>query len=137
MEELGYQPTLLDQKLTSTVTRATSFMENHGECVSMMDNGEANTQFANVSSLHTVAYTVLYTSYSLYLAIKCGDLDHIQYGSVKITTYTVGSKAHFHCDKGYKLYGEPWRVCQYDGQWGGKYPVCKRKRILSEKCALQ
>ena len=73
----------------------------------------------------------------VFAAIKCGDLDHIQYGGVKITTYTVGSKAHFHCDKGYKLYGEPWRVCEHDGQWGGKYPVCKRKRILSEKCALQ
>ena len=60
-------------------------------------------------------------------AIKCGDLDHIQYGGVRTTTYTVGSKAHFYCNEGYRLYGEPWRQCQYDGKWGGVYPVCKRK----------
>ena len=64
-------------------------------------------------------------------AIKCGDLDHIQYGGVRISTYTVGSKAHFYCNKGYKLYGEPWRQCLYDGRWGGKYPVCKRKHFKS------
>ena len=42
-------------------------------------------------------------------------------------SYIVGSKAYFYCNKGYKLYGEPHRVCEYDGQWGGEYPVCKRK----------
>ena len=60
-------------------------------------------------------------------AIYCGKLDHVEYGGVKVKYYTVGSKAFFYCNKGYKLYGEPHRVCEYDGQWGGEYPVCKRK----------
>ena len=57
MEVLGSQPTLMDQRLISIATKATSFMENHGECVNMMDNGVENTQSANVRLSLMVANT--------------------------------------------------------------------------------
>ena len=62
-------------------------------------------------------------------AIYCPVPDGIKYGVVRLDDKDrkPDSKVHYQCNKGYRLYGNPWRKCQYDGYWGGKAPVCKRK----------
>ena len=60
-------------------------------------------------------------------AIRCDDLDNIEYGGVKLSSYHPGSRAWYYCNKGYKLYGDAHRQCLYNGEWDGKAPVCKRK----------
>ena len=64
---------------------------------------------------------------SLPSAISCPDLDHPQYGSVKIIGKNVGGKAEYKCNNGYKLHGPSQRKCLYRGVWGGRIPTCKRR----------
>ena len=64
---------------------------------------------------------------SLPSAIFCPDLDHPQYGSVKIIAKNVGGKAEYKCNDGYKLYGASFRKCLYSGVWSGRLPTCKRR----------
>ena len=63
---------------------------------------------------------------SLPSAIFCPDLDHPQYGSVKIIAKNVGGKAEYKCNDGYKLYGASFRKCLYSGVWSSRLPTCKR-----------
>ena len=63
----------------------------------------------------------------VHTAIKCPKLSDIEYGSVRVTGFTPGSTAHYECKKGFKLVGEAWRKCQYNGYWSGKEPECRRK----------
>ena len=37
---------------------------------------------------------------------------------------------HYVCEKGYKLVGNAWRKCLYNGYWSGMQPVCKRKHAI-------
>ena len=62
--------------------------------------------------------------------VTCPKLKDIPYGSVKMTGNKPGSTAHYKCDKGFKLVGDAWRKCLYNGYWDGKEPVCKRKHVL-------
>ena len=64
---------------------------------------------------------------SLPSAIFCPDLDHPQYGSVKIIAKNVGGKAEYKCNDGYKLYGASFRKCLHSGVWSGRLPTCKRR----------
>ena len=59
--------------------------------------------------------------------IVCPYLDDPRYGSVNVADNTPGSTAHYECDKGFKLVGEEYRKCLYNGYWSGDEPVCKRK----------
>ena len=63
-------------------------------------------------------------------AIYCPDLDHPQYGSVKIIGKNVGGKAEYKCNYGYKLYGASFRKCLYGGVWDGSQPTCKRRFLF-------
>ena len=76
--------------------------------------------------------------YMLFLpsAIYCPDLDHPQYGSVKIIGKNVGGKAEYKCDNGYKLYGSSQRTCLYSGVWDGSVPTCKRKPVFLKSFAV-
>ena len=60
-------------------------------------------------------------------AIYCPDLEHPQYGSVKIIGKNVDGKAEYKCNNGYKLYGSSQRKCLYSGVWDGSLPTCKRR----------
>lgn len=60
-------------------------------------------------------------------AIKCPDLDYIPYGDVKQKGNKPGNTAHYSCKKGFKLVGDAWRKCEYNGYWSGKEPVCKSR----------
>ena len=63
------------------------------------------------------------------LEILCPDLTDPEYGSVNQTSNKPGSTAHYECDYGFKLVGNRYRVCLYNGYWEGNEPVCKRKHI--------
>ena len=60
--------------------------------------------------------------------IRCSDLYDPLYGSVNQTGNKPGSTAHYECDYGFKLVGDAWRKCLYNGYWSGQEPVCKRKQ---------
>ena len=62
--------------------------------------------------------------------IICPHLDDLQYGGVNVSSYYPDSRVHYYCNKGYKLVGDPYRVCLYDGTWNKKAPVCKSKYYL-------
>ena len=57
---------------------------------------------------------------------KCPKLD-LDYGFVKHSGFKPGSKASHFCNRGFKLNGDKVRVCQKNGYWSGKPPVCESK----------
>ena len=61
------------------------------------------------------------------LEILCPDLTDPEYGRVNQTSNKPGSTAHYECDYGFKLVGDRYRECLYNGYWEGNEPVCKRK----------
>ena len=60
--------------------------------------------------------------------VRCPDLYAPPYGSVNVTGNEPGDSAHYECDYGFKLVGDVYLECLYDGYWSGREPVCKRKR---------
>lgn len=60
-------------------------------------------------------------------AIKCHHLSSPKYGTVRTTSYSVGSTANYACTFGYTLVGQASRTCQYDEHWSGEAPICKRE----------
>ena len=58
--------------------------------------------------------------------VTCEDLDDPDYGKVWQSGTKVGSIAKYFCNKGFKLVGNLKRQCQYDGEWSGDEPVCKK-----------
>ncbi len=60
--------------------------------------------------------------------VSCDPLMDIRSGKVVLTGTTVGSTATYSCNKGYVLFGEQTRTCQYSGQWSGEEPYCERKK---------
>ena len=61
---------------------------------------------------------------------RCPKLDDPENGEVKITSLKPGGKAIYSCDTGYELEGYTTiRICQKNGQWSGKAPVCARKSM--------
>ena len=68
-------------------------------------------------------------------AISCPDLDHPQYGSVRIIGKGVSSQAEYTCNNGYRLYGTSRRKCLYSGVWDGSVPTCKCKPVFHKSLA--
>ena len=69
----------------------------------------------------------------MFPGITCSDLDDPQYGSVKVSGITPGSKADYRCNRDFKLVGVAQRKCQDNGQWTGEAPVCKRKETVKSE----
>ena len=68
--------------------------------------------------------------YSCIVDKRCPKLDDPENGKVKITSLKPGGKAIYSCDTGYELEGYTTiRICQKNGQWSGKAPVCARKSM--------
>ena len=57
-------------------------------------------------------------------AIECPVLGDIANGAVTLTSRTVGSRATYTCNDGYRLQGDRQRECQRNGRWFGQEPVC-------------
>ena len=51
----------------------------------------------------------------------------LQYGGLKVSGTTPGSRADYKCNSGFKLVGVAWRKCQDNGHWTGEAPICKNK----------
>ncbi|XP_022245553.1 uncharacterized protein LOC111086560 isoform X3 [Limulus polyphemus] len=61
--------------------------------------------------------------------VTCPTLTLLQNGKVKMTDFPrqrpgQGSRAIYSCVDGYMLHGNATRVCQEDGSWSGRSPVC-------------
>ncbi len=71
-----------------------------------------------------------------YIAV-CGKLQDPQYGDVSQSGITIGSKAKYTCNRGFKLRGNSVRKCQNNGRWSGSKPSCQRvtgKIIIHAPC---
>lgn len=55
---------------------------------------------------------------------------------VQFNDTSEGSVAVYTCSMGYTLEGGNERVCQEDGQWSGREPVCSSKYIIILKVLL-
>ena len=67
--------------------------------------------------------------YFLNIGILCPDLEDPVYGSVDDGDNRPGTKAVYTCNDGFRLDGEPKRLCQDDGTWDGEAPTCERTNI--------
>ena len=59
-------------------------------------------------------------------------LGNIANGAVNVTSRTVGSRATYTCNDGYRLQGDKQRECQRNGQWSGQEPVCRGTYVSFE-----
>lgn len=63
------------------------------------------------------------------VAVDCGPLPPPKNGQVSLTSTTLFSVATYECERGFGLVGVSSRVCQSDGKWSEKEPICERKSI--------
>ena len=62
------------------------------------------------------------------VAIDCGGLSYPVNGQVQISPNSkFGGVAIYQCRFGYELRGTETRVCQSDGRWSSRSPVCRSK----------
>ena len=78
--------------------------------------------------------TVYYTNHTCSAAI-CPDPPEIDHGSVNITGNCIGDYAHYSCDPGFKLKGDPYLTCEklsnYTAVFQLNPPVCHRECCMN------
>ena len=62
--------------------------------------------------------------------MDCGRLSDPTNGDVSFRTTTFNSRAAYSCNNGFLLVGQTTRVCQSNGEWSGKAPVCKSEQTV-------
>ena len=62
-------------------------------------------------------------------AKSCGNPGVPQNGKLKSYIFTFKSRVDFDCNRGYKLVGNKYRICQANQRWDGTLPTCERKYI--------
>ena len=62
--------------------------------------------------------------------IRCPDLENPANGVVDDGDNLPGTRAVYKCNDGFRLVGSSKRLCQRDGTWDGRAPVCKCKNFL-------
>ena len=55
------------------------------------------------------------------MAIECSSLEHISNGSVEVEG---GRIARYSCNMHFILSGPTERICQQDGEWSNRDPIC-------------
>ena len=62
----------------------------------------------------------------------CGHLPQISNGTLSLTGTTYGNTATYVCARGFDINGKTMRtlICQADGNWSGKTPVCNIKGLF-------
>ncbi|XP_053975953.1 sushi, von Willebrand factor type A, EGF and pentraxin domain-containing protein 1-like [Hylaeus volcanicus] len=55
---------------------------------------------------------------------KCGFPGYFPRGRVQGRSYSFGDEINYVCLTGYELRGNPRRICNADGKWSGRPPVC-------------
>jgi len=63
-------------------------------------------------------------------AVDCGPLSDPDDGIVELDGTSVGDSATYRCNTGFILFGKGIRVCNPDGLWNGKAPVCTGMGLL-------
>ena len=61
------------------------------------------------------------------IGIRCPRLRSPAYGSVRVSGTSLGSRAFYSCDPGFRLYGRSVRRCFSNGKWSRSPPTCRRK----------
>lgn len=62
-------------------------------------------------------------------AKTCGNPGSPVNGKRDSYIFTFGSTVHFDCNRGYKLVGDKYMICQANQRWSGRLPTCERKYI--------
>ena len=66
--------------------------------------------------------------HALYNAVvECEVLLAPANGRVGVPSNRFGSVAVYFCDDNFELDGDKSRTCQFNGQWSGTMPFCRRK----------
>ena len=60
------------------------------------------------------------------LPINCTEPVTIEHGTITGSLFVFKSTVKYDCEVGYELHGSAERTCEYDGQWTGTQPVCKK-----------
>ena len=63
----------------------------------------------------------------IYSVVDCGSPSKLISGSVTFFSTIFGSTATYSCDHGYVMVGQSIHICQVDGNWSGRKPLCKSK----------
>ena len=66
----------------------------------------------------------MYVTFVVDVVISCPKLTAPTYGKLHVSGYYPGDYAHYECNSGYKLVGEPHLNCLYSGYWSGQPPKC-------------
>ena len=136
---------LLETQLPSTAVMTISSMEARWLNVftarhTRGHTGLTNHQFVDVSPNHQKhthtcthspceALNITSICITVVARVRCPRLDDPDNGDVKHTGLTPGSKAIHSCDRGFVLKGNKIRICQKNGYWTGKPPVCKSELL--------
>lgn len=64
-------------------------------------------------------------------ARSCGIPESVDNGDVSFASTSVGAKATYRCDEGFRLVGSKLRVCQLSRNWNPDVPTCKRIYMMS------
>ncbi|KAK2150293.1 hypothetical protein LSH36_413g01017 [Paralvinella palmiformis] len=59
------------------------------------------------------------------LPVDCGRPPQLENGSFKVSGSTLGNKANYFCQEGYRLHGGRYLRCVFDGTWNGTAPECR------------
>ncbi len=57
-------------------------------------------------------------------AVFCGEVEHVEHGSIAVAGQQYGSMATVTCDSDYQILGNATLVCMADGQWSYPAPLC-------------
>jgi len=66
-------------------------------------------------------------TFTIFVAVVCGNPGIPGNGSTTVTSDTVGSTANYFCDEGFRLDGISERVCLVNGSWSDLLPTCVSK----------
>lgn len=82
---------------------------------------------------HAEVELASYQSYSLHTRLmilenraNCGDPGTPVNGRRVLGTTFQGDIVRYFCSQGFQLEGDQQRVCQRNGQWSGRLPICRR-----------
>ena len=96
-----------------------------------MANGPAKLLSVEVRMAQLIIFREVIKSFIPTCAVvDCGRLFDPRNGDVSFRTTTFNSRAAYSCNNGFLLVGQTTRVCQSNGEWSGKAPVCKSEQRL-------
>ncbi|XP_070555428.1 uncharacterized protein [Ptychodera flava] len=65
--------------------------------------------------------------------ISCGDPGDPINGYQTTTDNSIGATKTYACAEGYEMVGQPWRVCQANGEWSGIEPRCEKSQVTTSE----